>query len=481
MVRSLRGFWIDPSPFLEIRMRLSRIVRLPSLVLALLLGFASQAATQAPLWGGALEARIDSLAASTLEEGPVAGLGIGVKKGDQLLVARGYGLADVENNVPATAETVFRIGSVTKQFTAAAIMQLVEEGAIDLDAPMTEYLPDFPTQGHTVTIRHLLTHTSGIKSYTGLAEWEPQMRLDLTDEELVALFADEPFDFAPGEEWSYNNSGFYLLGMIVEAASGLTYRDYLDQRLFGPLGLSGSSYCDESPIIPHRAEGYEPEDGRLVNDSPLSMNQPGAAGALCSTVLDLLSWSTALRSGDVVSPESYRQMTTPATLNDGSATSYGFGLGVGDLEGHARVQHGGGINGFNTMLAHYPEAELDVVVLANTNGPHADRVAETIAKWALGIEVVTVADLDLSADELAAYEGTYEIRPGFELSVWVDEGQLWSRATGQGAFRLRAQGDHLFVPTFDDDVRLIFTVENGRATAATLVQGGQEMRAERIG
>ncbi len=345
------------------------------------------ASAQEPLWGGALVTRIDSLAEATLVQGSAAALSIGVKRGGDLLLVKGYGQADIENDVPAIAETVYRIGSITKQFTAAAVMQLVEAGKIGLDDPITKYLPDYPTQGHEVTIRHLLTHTSGIKSYTGLAAWRPTIKLDLTDEELLALFKDEPFDFTPGERFLYNNSGFYLLGVIIEKAGGETYREYLNAHLFGPLGLRGSTYCDERPIIRGRAEGYALVGGELLNDEYLSMNQPGAAGALCSTVPDLLSWTAALRTERVVSAASYRQMTTSGTLDEGSTTGYGFGLVVGDLEGHPSVSHGGGINGFSTMLAHYPDADLDVVVLSNTTGVHPGRIAELIAKWALGIEV----------------------------------------------------------------------------------------------
>jgi CubicO group peptidase (beta-lactamase class C family) len=431
------------------------------------------AETAAPLWGSALVSRIDELAATVLENGSVAGLSIGVRRGDDVLLIRGYGLADIENDVPATAETVYRIGSVTKQFTAAAVMQLVESGAIDLDDPMTEYLPDYPTQGHVVTIRHLLTHTSGIKSYTGLEEWQPTMRLDLTDEELVALFSDEPFDFAPGERYLYNNSGFYLLGMIVAEASGQPYRDYLRAHIFEPLGLASSSYCDERPIIRNRAEGYELVRGELLNAQPLSMNHPGAAGALCSTVGDLLDWTRALRAGEVVSSASYAQMTTPGTLDSGATTGYGFGLGLGQLVGRATVSHGGGINGFNAMLAYYPDADLDVVVLSNTPGPHVDRTAETIAKWALGIAVATVRDEPIAAREIAAYVGAYRLAPGFELTVFEQNGQLWTQATGQGAARLRSQGDGTFVPTFDDAVRVEFVMDGDRATTLILFQGGR--------
>lgn len=434
---------------------------------------------QEPLWGGDLVRKADSMAAVAMEEGPAAGLAIGIKKGDELLLARGYGMADVENSVPVDASTVFRIGSVTKQFTAAAVMQLVESGDLSLDDLLTDHLPDYPTQGHDVTIRHLLTHTSGIKSYTSLDAWRPQMPLDLSDEELVALFQDEPFDFEPGERYLYNNSAYYLLGMIIEEVSGLTYRDYVRERLFESLGLSDTWYCDERPIIPGRAEGYSAAGDELRNDDPISMSQPGAAGALCSTVPDLLSWATALRSGDVVSAASFQEMTTPASLNDGSETGYGFGLGVGEYEGHARVSHGGGINGFNSMLAHYPESDLDVVVLVNTGGPWANRVAEALARWALGLEVVSVADLPLTQEERAVYEGVYELRSDFLIRVFSRGDELLTQATGQNAIRIRAQGDHVFVPTFDDRVRIVFEVEDGRATGLVLHQGGQVIEAPR--
>ena len=281
-------------------------------------------------------------------------------------------------------------------------MQLVEAGKIDIDASMTEYLPDYPAAGQDVTIRHLLTHTSGIKSYTGLASWAPKKTLDLSDEELVDLFKDEPVDFAPGERFLYNNSGFYLLGMIIEAVSGESYRDYLDAHVFGPLGMSRSRYCDERPIVPGRAEGYEQDGEELVNAEYLSMNQPGAAGALCSTVPDLLLWTSALRSGRVVSGASYGQMTISGTLNSGDDTGYGFGLGVGDLGGNSSVAHGGGINGFSTMMAHYMESDLDIVVLSNTASEDAGRVAETIARWALGLEVaVEIPTTEHVASEVA--------------------------------------------------------------------------------
>ena len=347
------------------------------------------AQSQAPVWGGELVERIDSLAEATLRDGPVAGLTIGVKRGGDLLMVKGYGVADIENSVPMTAGTVYRIGSLTKQFTAAAVMQLVEAGQIAIDDPLTLHLPDYPTQGHEVSIRHLLGHTSGIKSYTSLGDvfWRKAGLLDLSHTEMLALFKDEPFDFAPGEEYRYNNSGYYLLGMIIEEVSGESYDDYLDAHLFGPLGLSRSSYCHEAQIIPGRAEGYEQGGDGLLNDGSISMNTPGAAGALCSTVPDLLSWTMALRSGRVVSEASYQAMTTSGQLNSGSATGYGFALGVDALEEHSRVAHTGGINGFSTVMAHYPESDLDIVVLSNTSSGVPGKIERRIARWALGLAV----------------------------------------------------------------------------------------------
>lgn len=332
-----------------------------------------------------LEIQVGKWAEAALADGIVAGLSVAVEQDGELQLAKGYGMADLEQDVAADRSTVYRIGSITKQFTAAAIMQLVEAGQISLDAPIQAYV-DFPTGDHEVTVEHLLHHTSGIKSYTSLGEeWARTIPLPMSHEDFLSLIVDKPFDFSPGDEWRYNNSGYYLLGMIVENVSGSSYAAYVEQTLVASLGLKRTTYCDEKRLIPGRAEGYELEDGELVNDDPISMTQPFAAGSLCSTVLDLLRWQAALESGEVVSSDSYTRMTTVATLNDGEATRYGYGLGVGDLDGHLRVSHGGGINGFATHLASYPDDDLRVVVLTNTPGPTATQLSEQIARYALGL------------------------------------------------------------------------------------------------
>jgi len=332
-----------------------------------------------------LERTVDRWAEEALASGVVAGFSIAVEKDGEMLVAKGYGMADIEQDVAAADDTVYRIGSITKQFTAAAIMRLVQDGEIDLQAPIQDYV-DFPTGDHVVTVEHLLHHTSGIKSYTGLGwAWRRTVPLAVTHDELLGLVRDEPFDFDPGAEYRYNNSGYYLLGVIIENLTGMTYSDYVEQELAAPLGLERTTYCDEKRIIAGRAEGYEFEEGALVNDDPISMTQPFAAGSMCSTVTDLLKWQTALENEEVVGAASYAQMTTSGILNNGERTEYGYGLGLRELEGHRRVAHGGGINGFSTMLVSFPDDRVRITVLTNTPGPTAGPLTNRIEREVLGL------------------------------------------------------------------------------------------------
>lgn len=345
---------------------------------------ASSAATQEATF---VAAALDSVAAAAVASGQTVGLALAIHVGGEPVLSKGYGLADLENGVPVTDSTAFRIGSVTKQFTAAAILRLEQEGQLSLDDDLTRFLPDYPTGGRAITVRQLLNHTSGIRSYTDLGErWHSLERLDLSQEELLALFKDEPFDFEPGEAWAYNNSAYYLLGMIIEEVTGKGYDDYLEEAFFGPLGLKDTSYCWEGVIIPRRARGYMRAGAEIRNADPLSMTLPGAAGALCSSARDLARWEAALRTGEAVSLESYGRMITPEGLPESAPMRYGYGLVLSELEGNERVSHRGGIHGFNSLLAHYPGEDLTVVALVNLNGPAADQMAEVAARIVLGLE-----------------------------------------------------------------------------------------------
>jgi D-alanyl-D-alanine carboxypeptidase len=332
---------------------------------------------------GTLEQQADAIAGAALREGPVPGLSIAIAREGRALVAKGYGLANVELEAPATASTVYRIGSITKQFTAAAIMRLVEAGKMTLDDPIEKYLSDFPTSGRRITVRHLLTHTSGIKSYTSLGPkfWDIS-RLDYPHDKLVALFKDEPPDFQPGEKFLYNNSGYYLLGVILERVTGESYASHMRKTIFEPLGLSATTYCDLEPIVKHRAAGYDVKLGVVSNAAALSMKPPFSAGALCSTVGDLVTWTAALMDAKVIGSSSLEQMTRPATLNDGKPTTYGFGLGLNDRNGRRVIAHGGGINGFSSYLAYVPSTRLTVVVLTNSTNGKAGELGSALLKAA---------------------------------------------------------------------------------------------------
>ncbi len=421
-----------------------------------------------------LAGRIDPIVEETMRADTVPGVSIGIMQDGEIVFTKGYGFAEVENEVPATEHTVYRIGSVTKQFTAAAIMLLVEEGKLELDAELTDFFPDYPTGGRTITIEHLLNHTSGIKGYTEMREFGEVIRDDLDHDELIAIFSAAPFEFEPGERYQYNNSAFFLLGVIIEQVTGGSYADFLRSQFFEPLGMEDSHYLYNDPIIRRRAQGYAVRDGEVFNDAFLSMELPYAAGSLGSSVHDLLLWQRALVSGEAISAESFDAMTTPATLNDGSTHPYGFGLALSTMEGHRKIGHGGGINGFRAHLSHYPDDGLTVAVLTNTGSAHPDVLESRIARELLGIEEKTVDVLPLSPQDAATYVGVYNPGRG-PIRVLQSEGVL--RALGG---TLQRVGEHTFVLDYDPHRVVTFEVEGGRAQTMTLEREGSVTVAPRM-
>jgi CubicO group peptidase (beta-lactamase class C family) len=312
---------------------------------------------------------MDSIAESPVAEGRVAGLAVVVVQGADTLLMKAYGEADLEWDVPMTVDAVFEIGSVTKQFTAAAILKLRDEGKLDLDADLTEYLPDYPTHGRRIPVRRLLDHTSGIQGVTEMPEFRALRGQDLPRDSLLSLFGNAPFLFEPGEALIYNNSAFILLGHIIEKVSGVTYEEYVEEQLFDELGMSRSSYCSNSEVVEGRAHGYQLTPSGLVRRSYTSHVWPFSAGSLCSTIGDLALWLDALHGGQVLPEESYREMITPAPLKDGTPTRYAMGLSVApDVGGRPVISHGGGIAGFVSDTRYYPEEDLTLVTLVNTNG-----------------------------------------------------------------------------------------------------------------
>jgi D-alanyl-D-alanine carboxypeptidase len=296
------------------------------------------------------------------------------------VLRKGYGMAELELGVPIAPDMVFRVGSVTKEFTAACVLRLVEEGRLALDDLIEKYLPDFPTGGRRITVEQLLTHTSGIRSYTDMPDWfGARMREDRSPREVEALFDGEPFDFEPGTGWHYDNSGYVLLGEVLERVTGKPYADLVTGTIFRPLGMNDTRYGSDAPIVPRRVAGYVKTPNGVLNAPFLSMTEPYAAGALVSTVDDLARWHRALDAGAVLKPESVRRMWTPVRLPDGTDTRYGFGWIVWSLDGHPVVEHGGGINGFQTANLRLPDEHITVAVLSNCGGCADPR---TLALWA---------------------------------------------------------------------------------------------------
>ena len=340
------------------------------------------AAAQAPT-DDALIARIDDLAAKELAKPGAVGLSVAVARGDRVIHEKGYGKADLELGVPATDANVFRIASVTKQFTAAAIVRLAEQGKLALDDDITKHI-DYPTHDRTITIRHLLTHTSGIKNYTDVPGFFETVSHDLPPERVLDPVRDLPLDFEPGTKWSYSNTNYHLLGMIIEKVTGVPYARHVQEELFTPLNLRRTRYDVATDIISGRARGYGVINGAPVNASYLSMTIPYAAGGLLSSAGDLARWQIALRDGKVVSKESYRQMTTPAKLSDGSSAPYGFGLFMSDVDGHPNLMHEGGIPGFNAILVYFTNEQLTIAVISNSPAASAGLLAAQIACEAFG-------------------------------------------------------------------------------------------------
>ena len=354
--------------------------------------------------------KADARARRAVTEGETAGLSLFVRRNGKTWISRGYGEADLENHVPASPGTVYAIASITKQFTAAAVLQLADAGKLRLDDEITRFLPEYPVRGNRVTVRHLLNHTSGIRNMTALgAPYWSQISRDVQPEDVIRIFQNEPFDFPPGERYAYNNSGYFLLGVIIEKASGMKYGEYLAKNVFAPAGLRESFYCATTALIPHRARGYSRGASGFVNAKYFSPSQGFSVGGVCSTAPDLARWVEALASGRVISPAAYRQMTTPspAILPDGERLTSGFGTGVGENEGHRVLYHAGGIFGFDAMEAWYPQDDLIIVVLSNTDGELAGEIENAVARLALAIPAPV--DRPLPAGLGAACLGAYRI------------------------------------------------------------------------
>jgi CubicO group peptidase (beta-lactamase class C family) len=368
-----------------------------------------------------------------------------VAKGDKVLLSKGYGSANLEWNVPNAPSTKFRLGSITKQFTAASILLLEERGKLKVDDPVKKYMPDAPPAWNKITIFNLLTHTSGIPNFTSFPDYATTETLPSPAEKTIARFRDKPLDFEPGSKYSYSNSGFVLLGYLVEKIGGESYEKFLQENIFAPLGMKDSGYDSNSDVIARRASGYAPggRGGALVNAGFVHMTIPGGAGALYSTTEDLLKWERGLFGGKVLSAASLQKMTTP--FRD----DYAFGLMVRTEQGRRQISHSGGIQGFNTSMAWYPESQVVVIVLANVNGNTPDMMLPKLAAAAHGEAVQLTSErkeITLPTDVLARYVGVYAWPPpaSVNMVITLQNNQLFEKLGNQQALPIFPQSQTMF-------------------------------------
>jgi CubicO group peptidase (beta-lactamase class C family) len=423
-----------------------------------------------------VDSRMDQIVQSYVSNKQFMG-SVLVARGGDVLFSKGYGSANVEWEVPDTPSTKFRLASVTKQFTAAAILILEERGKLKVEDPVKKYLPDAPAAWDKVTIFHLLTHTAGIPSTNGVPG-EPVAIPFTNAAENVARFRDKPLEFEPGEKWNYSNSGYVLLGYLIERISGQTYERFVQENIFKPLGMKDSGYDSNSPLITHRAAGYSLGPNGLVNAPYIDMSRPYSAGALYSTTEDLLRWQQGLFGGKLLSAASLQKMTTPFK-ND-----YAFGLQVHAVNGRKVIDHSGSIQGFNTWLAYYPEEKLTVVALGNLNGPAPAQIASRLAAVALGETVILQTErreITLDPKVMARYVGVYQMAPGTNMVITLENNQLSSRLTNQGPVPIFPQSETLFfAKVVDAQLEFSGSDAQARATLMTLHQNGRDIPAKRL-
>jgi len=421
------------------------------------------------------------------QTGITSGTSVLVSQDGKIIYEKGFGYADVGNKVPVTPDTKFRIGSITKQFIATAILKLQEEGKLNVQDKLSKSIPGFP-RGDEVTIHHLLTHTSGIHSYTNRPYFMKYLTLPITSAALVDTIKAYPYDFNPGDKYQYNNSGFLLLGYILEKLSGKSLAVYLHETLFKPLGMNNTGIYETNPVLENEAYGYSYNNDTIVKATNWDMSWAGGAGALYSTTKDLYTWNEAVFNGKVLSGESLKAAFKPAVLNDKQKTEYGYGWGLPELRGNKLIAHTGGLHGFTSYLERQPDKKVTVVVLCNSIPPPAGINPYTngllITEYLLwaDMEKQSSFDSDIKIDEntLKSYTGRYNYGGGAVLIVTLEGSQLMAQMTGQPNFPIYpSSNDEFNWKVVEAKIRFVKD-ESGIVTHAIHNQGGQQLEAKKM-
>jgi len=400
-----------------------------------------------------------------------------VAKGDRILIDRAYGEANIEWHIHNQTDTRFRLGSITKQFTAASVLLLKDRGKLQLSDTLGQHLPELPEAWHKVTIYQLLTHTSGIHSFTDIPQYRTNERFSKTPAEILDAVRTLPLDFEPGSRFNYSNSGYVVLGMLIEKLSGESYAQFVQKNIFDPLGMKDSGYDSNTAIIPKRASGYSEQSGSLQNAGFIDMSIPHAAGALYSTTADLLRWQRALYGGKLLKPESLQAMTTP------NLEHYAFGLGVQDGPEGKQYGHGGGIEGFRTLIGYRPAERISVIMLSNVETPFLGEIERPLFLLARGKTVLLPSErkeIAITPAEQQEAVGTYTMPDGMRFWVKADGKGLSTRLGAQPWVPIFAESrDHFFARLVDAQFEVVRG--EGRAVEALMLkQNGNQIRLQRI-
>lgn len=400
----------------------------------------------------------------------------------KVLVSKGYGMANVELEVPNTPQTKFRVGSITKPFTAMAILLLQERGKLGLQDSICKFVADCPAGWQPITIHNLLSHTSGLAKHDKAGEYLKTAMNRMSVTQLIDSFKNKPSDFKPGEKFDYNNNGYILLGYVIEKVSGQSYEMFLKENIFAPLKMADTGYDNHDPIIKNRAAGYRAEGGKLFNAAYIDQSQPFSAGALYSTTGDLLRLDQALYEGKLLSPKTTDSMFTPVV------GIYGYGWFANKQLNRAAIFHPGGVPGFSAMITRFPENKVLIVMLGNLDNARIIRASNDLGAIVFGekYEVPrTRTAVKVNPKTLDAYVGDYEDRPGRITRILVEDGTLKLKlaATGIGQIdpiSMSAQSDTEFFDPFNDTQVTFVTGADGQVTEMVLKINGREFRAKKI-
>jgi len=410
------------------------------------------------------------------------GCAVLIAKNGQIVFEKGYGSADLELSVPMKTDMVFRIGSITKQFTAVAILQLVEKGKISLSDSVQKFIKNYHFKGYTITIENLLTHTSGIKGYEEIDAKIPNaIRVDFPPEQVIDSLDKLSLDFPPGTKYNYSNSNYFLLGKIIEEVSGKSYQDYLKQYLFIPIGLTSTYYDKPNEVIKNRAKGYTNIEGEYSNTGFISMSLVYSAGAILSNVNDLFRWHQALFKGDLLKKETLLKAIKPFQLNDGTMSFYGYGFFIRGENDELSIGHGGAIDGFRAMEIYYPQKDIFIVLLCNNEQYNFMELFNNISNLVTGRSMtLEYKDLKISNEILDSYVGSYTFFADKKqfIKIYKRDGRLYadlSNGTGSNMALLGQTETTFYLPdVFRIPTTIEFILTNGKVTGLYWTQEQKE-------